>query len=106
MVDALPSARRGGIEPLAPSIQDVTRDTMDEGVVDDSDFSTMVQMEAEEPEYQFEYAGQRYEGTTKFMTDPVPAAEYEEPVNEVEYAGPIYEPGICVQWHYRSANPN
>jgi hypothetical protein len=30
---------------------------------------------------------------TKFITDLVPAAEYEEPVNELEYAGPIYEPG-------------
>ncbi|KAJ7897589.1 hypothetical protein B0H14DRAFT_2557592 [Mycena olivaceomarginata] len=76
----------GEIEPLAPSTQDVTRNTMDEGVVDDSDFSTTVQMEAEEPEYQLEYAGPRYEG------NPVPAAEYEEPMNELEYAGPIYEP--------------
>ncbi|KAJ7871619.1 hypothetical protein B0H14DRAFT_2570632 [Mycena olivaceomarginata] len=75
----------GEIEPLAPSTQDVTRNTMDEGVVDDW-------MEAEEPEYQLEYAGPRYEGTTKFITDPVPTAEYEEPVNELEYAGPIYEP--------------
>ncbi|KAF8174339.1 hypothetical protein K438DRAFT_1980361 [Mycena galopus ATCC 62051] len=61
---------------------------MDEGVVDDSD---LVQMEAEEPEYQLEYAGPRYE-PTKFITDPVPAAEYVEPINELEYAGPIYEP--------------
>ncbi|KAJ7797193.1 hypothetical protein B0H14DRAFT_3157639, partial [Mycena olivaceomarginata] len=76
----------GDIEPLAPSTQNVTRDTMDEGVVDDSDFGTTVQMEAEEPKYQFKYAGPRYEG------NPVPAAEYEEPVNELEYAGPIYEP--------------
>ncbi|KAJ7871644.1 hypothetical protein B0H14DRAFT_2570655 [Mycena olivaceomarginata] len=75
----------GEIEPLAPSTQDVTRNTMDEGVMDDW-------MEAEEPEYQLEYAGPRYEGTTKFITDPVPTAEYEEPVNELEYAGPIYEP--------------
>ncbi|KAJ7896347.1 hypothetical protein B0H14DRAFT_2558260 [Mycena olivaceomarginata] len=59
---------------------------MDEGVVDDSDFGTTVQMEPEEPEYQLEYAGPRYEG------NPVPATEYEEPVNELEYAGPIYEP--------------
>ncbi|KAJ7893666.1 hypothetical protein B0H14DRAFT_2559651 [Mycena olivaceomarginata] len=49
-------------------------------------FGTTVQMEAEEPEYQLEYAGPRYEG------NPVPATEYEEPVNELEYAGPIYEP--------------
>ncbi|KAJ7795752.1 hypothetical protein B0H14DRAFT_2620641 [Mycena olivaceomarginata] len=27
-----------------------------------------------------------------FITDPVPAAEYEEPINELKYAGPIYEP--------------
>ncbi|KAJ7704241.1 hypothetical protein B0H14DRAFT_2647624 [Mycena olivaceomarginata] len=59
---------------------------MDEGVVDDSDFGTTVQMEAEKPKYQFEYAGPRYEG------NPVSATECEEPMNELEYAGPIYEP--------------
>ncbi|KAJ6613714.1 hypothetical protein B0H10DRAFT_1951234 [Mycena sp. CBHHK59/15] len=50
-----------------------------------TDFGTTVQMEPEEPEYQLEYAGPRYEG------NPIPAAEYEEPVNELEYAGPISE---------------
>ncbi|KAF8175741.1 hypothetical protein K438DRAFT_1771025 [Mycena galopus ATCC 62051] len=77
---------RREIEPLVPSTQDVTRNMMDEGVVDDLDFGTMVQMEAEEPEYQLKYAGPRYEG------NPVLAAEYKKPVNELEYAGPIYEP--------------
>ncbi|KAJ7835672.1 hypothetical protein B0H14DRAFT_3871012 [Mycena olivaceomarginata] len=52
----------GEIEPLAPLTQDVTRNTMDEGVVDNSNFGTTVQMECEEPEYQLEYAGPRYEG--------------------------------------------
>ncbi|KAJ7710265.1 hypothetical protein B0H14DRAFT_3524859 [Mycena olivaceomarginata] len=59
---------------------------MDEGVVDDLDFGTTVQMEAEEPKYQFKYAGPRYEG------NPVSATKYEEPMNELEYAGLIHEP--------------
>ncbi|KAJ7349747.1 hypothetical protein DFH08DRAFT_807093 [Mycena albidolilacea] len=85
MVDTLPSARWGRSNLWLPQLK-MSHKTqwMKEW--------WMIRMEAEEPEHQLEYAGPRYEGTTKFIIDPVPAAEYEEPMNELEYAGPIYEP--------------